>query len=165
MRATSSLSICAVPPRSLAAAFPPQARLRVTSGADSLYGEIYPQGILRVAQRVRSFGKPIYITENGVADASDRLRPWVIARALRSMRDALDQGIDVRGYFHWSLVDNFEWDNGWSMRFGLLALDEKAQERTPRPSAAFYGEIARANTLTAAMVKQYATSALDQVFG
>ena len=125
-------------------------------GADSLYGEIYPQGILRVAQRVRAFGKPIYITENGVADASDRLRPWVIARALRSMRDALDQGIDVRGYFHWSLVDNFEWDNGWSMRFGLIALDEKTQERTPRPSAAFYGEIARANALTAEMVKQYA---------
>ena len=81
------------------------------------------------------------------------------------MRDALDKGIDVRGYFHWSLVDNFQWDNGWSMRFGLLALDEKTQERTPRPSAEFYGDLARANTLTAAMVKQYATSALDQVFG
>jgi beta-glucosidase len=132
--------------------------------ADSLYGEIYPQGILRVAQRVRAFDKPIYVLENGVADASDRLRPWVIARALRSMRDALDQGIDMRGYFHWSLVDNFEWDNGWSMRFGLLALDEHTQERTPRPSAAFYGEIARANALTNEMVKQYAPSATDEVF-
>jgi beta-glucosidase len=134
-------------------------------GADSLYGEIYPQGIQRVAQRVRAFGKPVYVLENGVADASDRLRPWVIARALRSMRAALDQGIDLRGYFHWSLVDNFEWDNGWSMRFGLLALDENTQQRTPRPSAAFYGEIAHANELTSEMVKQYAPSALDQVFG
>jgi beta-glucosidase len=134
-------------------------------GADSLYGEIYPQGILQVAQRVRAFGKPIHVLENGVADTSDRLRPWVIARALRSVRDALDQGIDMRGYFHWSLVDNFEWDNGWSMRFGLIALDEKTQQRAPRPSAAFYGEIAHANALTAEMVKQYAHSALDQVFG
>jgi len=118
-----------------------------------------------VAQRVRAFGKSIYVLENGVADASDRLRPWVIARALRSMRDALDQGIDLRGYFHWSLVDNFEWDNGWSMRFGLIALDEKTQQRTPRPSATFYSAIAHANALTDEMVKQYTPSALDQVFG
>ena len=68
----------------MAAAFPRPARRRETSGPTRLYGEIYPQGILRVAQRVRAFGKPIYITENGVADADDRLRPWVIARALRS---------------------------------------------------------------------------------
>jgi beta-glucosidase len=134
-------------------------------GAEPVYGEMYPQGILRVAQRVRAFGKPIYVLENGVADASDRLRPWVIARALQAVHDALDQGIDMRGYFHWSLVDNFEWDNGWSMRFGLIALDERTQARAPRPSAAFYSEIARANALTAEMVKQHAPSALDQVFG
>jgi beta-glucosidase len=144
--------------------FPAPGAPQGDAGADSPYGEMYPQGILRVAQRVRAFGKPVYVLENGVADASDRLRTWVIARALRAVHDALDQGIDMRGYCHWSLVDNFEWDNGWSMRFGLIALDEQTQERTPRPSAAFYGEIAHANALTAEMLKRYAPSALDEVF-
>src|SRR5262249_21771374 len=87
-------------------------------------GEIYPEGIARMAERVATLlGKPIYITENGVADRTDRLRPWELATAVQTLHQSLDQGIDIRGYFHWSLIDNFEWAEGWGQRFGLIALD------------------------------------------
>ncbi len=134
-------------------------------GVVGLYGEIYPAGVERVINRVAVFGKPIYVTENGVADAQDRLRPWVIARALKGVHDALSKGIDVRGYFHWSLVDNFEWADGWTMRFGLVELDTATQARTPRPSAALYRAIAQSNALTREMLAQYAPDALDEIFG
>jgi beta-glucosidase len=127
------------------------------SGVGHLYGEIYPAGIGRIIERVRGFDKPIYITENGIADRDDRLRPWVIVEATRAMHAALARGVDVRGYYHWSLVDNFEWVEGWGLRFGLIALDPATQERIPRPSAALYAAIAHANTLTPEMVADYVT--------
>lgn len=137
---------------------------RGDAGAVSTTGEVYPQGILRAATRAAELGKPVYITENGVADREDRIRPWLLVTAVQAVHDALERGIDLRGYYHWSLVDNFEWADGWSMRFGLVALDPKTQERTPRPSATLYGEIARANALTAEMVAQYAGGALPGIF-
>ena len=63
------------------------------------------------------------------------------------MHGLIGRGFDVRGYYHWTLVDNFEWDSGWDLRFGLFELDPVTQERTPRPSAELYGSIARANGL------------------
>lgn len=125
------------------------------SGAVPSYGEAYPEGIARVVRRVATFGKPIYVTEHGVADASDRLRPWLIAVAARVMHQALTEGHDLRGYYHWTLVDNFEWNEGWSTRFGLAALDVATQARTLRPSGRLYGEIARANALTPEMARRY----------
>ena len=71
-------------------------------------------------------------------DASDRLRPWVVATAARELHALLADGVDVRGYFHWSLVDNWEWERGWEQRFGLYALDVETGERTLRPSGALY---------------------------
>ena len=119
-------------------------------------GEIYPAGILRVAQRIAAmFGKPIYVTENGVADRQDRLRPWELAQAVRSLHQCLERGIDLRGYFHWSLVDNFEWAEGWRQRFGLISIDPRTQERVPRPSAGLYSAVAHANALTPEMVAQH----------
>ncbi|HLZ23266.1 MAG TPA: family 1 glycosylhydrolase [Ktedonobacterales bacterium] len=125
------------------------------TGAELVTGEVYPQGIARIARRVSAFGKPIYVTENGVADAHDRLRPWLLATATHAMHEAIADGIDLRGYYHWSLVDNFEWAEGWTLRFGLAALDIETQERTPRPSAALYGAIARANGLSAETLRDY----------
>jgi beta-glucosidase len=61
------------------------------------------------------------------------------------MHDAIARGVDLRGYYHWTLVDNFEWYSGWDLRFGLIELDERTQERTPRPSARLYSAIATAN--------------------
>jgi beta-glucosidase len=118
---------------------------RGDQGAATTVGEVYPQGIARAARRAAALGVPIYVTENGVADREDRIRPWLLRTAVGAMAEALAAGIDLRGYYHWSLVDNFEWADGWSLRFGLVALDPETQERTPRPSADLYGAIARAN--------------------
>ncbi len=118
-------------------------------GIHAPYGEAYPHGITLAAQNAAKLGKPIYILENGVPDAEDRIRPWVIGRAALELHELIQRGFDVRGYFHWSLVDNFEWSEGWRLRFGLYALDLETQQRTPRKSAELYGAIARANGLSA----------------
>jgi beta-glucosidase len=125
------------------------------TGIGHTYGEIYPAGIERIIQRVRGGGKPIYITENGIADRDDRLRPWVIVEAAHAMHAAIASGADVRGYYHWSLVDNFEWVEGWGLRFGLIALDSASQGRAPRRSADLYAALARANALTPEMIAAY----------
>jgi len=123
--------------------------------AGEAWGEMYPQGIARVAAALKSAGKPLYVTESGVADREDRLRPWVLARGARALHDALAAGADLRGYFHWTLVDNFEWSEGFSTRFGLYALDVDSQVRTARPSAALFGQLAKANALTREMVRPF----------
>jgi beta-glucosidase len=71
----------------------------------------------------------------------------------------------VRGYLHWTLVDNFEWAEGCGVRFGLVELDPHTQERTPRVSASLFGEICRANAITEAMVERYAPEAMETIFG
>ncbi len=138
--------------------------LRSDQPMSQAWGEVYPQGIARIAARLAPFGKPLYVTESGVADHEDRLRPWVIARAVRAMSEAIRDGADLRGYFHWSLVDNFEWAEGYSMRFGLVALDSVTQTRTPRPSARLYSEIARANALTPAMLHAFGPDVVRAAF-
>jgi beta-glucosidase len=117
-------------------------------GVNHPYGEAYPHAIYLAAHNAARLGKPIYILENGVPDAQDRIRPWLIANAVRELHALIQQGIDVRGYFHWSLVDNFEWSEGWRLRFGLYALDRETQQRIARPSAQIYSAIAKANGLT-----------------
>lgn len=114
---------------------------------DRGYSEIYPDGLLAVLRRVRAYGVPIYVTENGLPDDDDDLRPQFIVEHLRRVAQAADEGCPVRGYYYWSLVDNFEWNEGWSLRFGLVALDHVTQARTPRPSAALYARICRDNAL------------------
>jgi beta-glucosidase len=86
--------------------------------------EIYPEGLLRLLRRAwKRYGKPIYITENGVSDAADRLRAGYLRGHATAVARALDEGIPVRGYFHWSLLDNFEWTEGFGPRFGLYRVD------------------------------------------
>jgi beta-glucosidase/6-phospho-beta-glucosidase/beta-galactosidase len=104
--------------------------------------EIYPQGLYDVLRRVGAYGKPVVITENGIADASDDKRAAYIVAHVRQMHRAISDGVDLRGYMHWSLLDNFEWAEGYNQRFGLATRD-----RLLRPSAAIYGRIARANAL------------------
>jgi beta-glucosidase len=124
---------------------PPDA-IRADPTSDDLFGEPYPQGIADFVERLGELGKPIYVLENGYPDRADRVRPWVLATAARAMHDALRGGADLRGYYHWTLVDNFEWYSGWDLRFGLVELDERTQERTPRPSAQLYSRIATTNS-------------------
>jgi beta-glucosidase len=94
-------------------------------------------------------GVPVLVTENGIATDDDAERIGFVHAALESVLDCLADGIDVRGYFHWSALDNFEWAYGYAPRFGLVAVDRETQERTPKPSAAWLGGVARANALPA----------------
>jgi beta-glucosidase len=103
--------------------------------------ELYPQGIYHVLRDLKKYGKPIYITENGLADAEDKYRAWYIEEILKNVGRAIKDGADVRGYFHWSLLDNFEWAHGFWPRFGLIEVDYKTQERTLRKSAQKYSEL------------------------
>jgi beta-galactosidase len=108
--------------------------------------EIHPQGLRDVLATAASYGRPIIVTESGVADASDRLRRRYLPAQLKVLRRAMrDRVADVRGYFHWSLTDNFEWAAGHGMRFGLYAYDRRTLERRARPSARLFGRIARTN--------------------
>lgn len=111
---------------------------------DGNYGEIYPQGMMMALVWASQFGKPIYVTENGMPDADDDHRPWFLLTHLREVHRAIERGIDVRGYYHWSLVDNFEWERGWTQRFGLYALDLESQQRTLTESGKLYKKICKA---------------------
>jgi beta-glucosidase len=104
--------------------------------------EFYPEGLERALLGCAAFGLPLYVTENGIADGSDRLRPAFIRESLAALDRARGRGADVRGYLHWSLLDNFEWDDGYHGRFGLCAVDfeNAARPRTRRPSAQVYAE-------------------------
>ena len=114
------------------------------SGERTDFGwEIYPAGLYHVLRRVGRFGKPVVITENGIADADDRHRAAYIVSHLREVHRAIADGVDVRGYMHWTLLDNFEWAEGFTQRFGLATRD-----RQLRPSAQVYAAIARANALS-----------------
>lgn len=108
---------------------------------------ICPDGFrAQVTATWKRYGLPIYITENGIADASDELRPTYIRDHLAALHDAIVQdGADVRGYFYWSLLDNFEWADGWYPKFGLIAVDRTTMQRLPRPSAAYYARICADN--------------------
>jgi beta-glucosidase len=124
-------------------------------GFESAYGEAYPKAIRVAVERVSRLAKPIYILENGVPDAQDRIRPWLIINAVQELHSLIREGRDVRGYFHWTLTDNFEWSEGWGLRFGLVALDPKTQDRAIRNSGRLYGAIARSNELSQQMIEQY----------
>ena len=137
------------------------------SGRSGPYGEIYPEGMYRVLKRVaalRPQGVPIYITENGLPDADDDQRPRYLLTHLAQVQRAIAEGVDVRGYYHWSFTDNFEWAEGWALRFGLIALDEKTQVRTPRRSAQLYTDIIRANAITPEIVANYAPEVMSDIF-
>lgn len=134
------------------------------SGRNGPYGEVYPLGLYEVLARLKPFSKPIYITENGLPDDDDDLRPSFLLSHLAQVQCAISEGIDVRGYYHWSFTDNFEWAEGWGLRFGLVALDPITQTRTPRRSAALFSRIANANAITREMVDIHAPELLPEIF-
>lgn len=110
--------------------------------------DVCPQGMRHVLENAWGrFKKPLYITENGIADADDSRRVAFITDHLRALHQTLQVGVDVRGYFYWSLLDNFEWSEGFSPRFGLVEVDYKTMKRTVRPSAHVYAEICRTGKL------------------
>ena len=102
---------------------------------------IYPEGFYRAIQRVSELGVPVVVTENGIADAQDDRRELWIRRYIYAMNRAMKDGCDVRGYHYWTLLDNFEWAEGFAMRFGLISVDFETQERTVREGARAYVDI------------------------
>ena len=128
--------------------------------------EIYPPGIhdllLVLAERYR---KPLYITENGIADQTDQARPRALVAHIAECARAARAGADLRGYLHWSSMDNFEWAEGYSMRFGLVEVDFKTQLRTPRPSAEVYSRLIRQNGLLWSDLQEYYPRALPYFVG
>ena len=112
--------------------------------------EFRPQAVAATVRRVAEVlpGKPIVVTENGVATADDTERIEFITDALKSLHAVIADGIPLRGYIHWSAFDNFEWAQGYAMKFGLIAVDRSTQERQLKPSAHFLGDVAKANRLT-----------------
>ena len=119
--------------------------------------EVFPRGLTDTLLWVKKrYGDiPLYVTENGAAfydpptadsgDLEDPLRVAYLRSHIRAVADAIARGVDVRGYFAWSLLDNFEWSLGYTKRFGLVHVDYETQERTPKASALFYSEVIRSN--------------------
>lgn len=106
---------------------------------------ICPEGLGRVLTWLQRYHRPIIVTENGIADASDHLRAGYIRSHLAEVAQALAHGVDIRGYFYWALTDNFEWHEGFDPRFGLVAIDYHTLQRSVRPSAYTYRQIIESN--------------------
>ena len=105
--------------------------------------EFFPEALGHVIRRVsEKFHGDIYVTENGIATADDERRIAFIDRALRGVQSCMADGISVKGYFYWSLLDNFEWQKGFSMTFGLIEVDRTTQKRFPKKSLAYLGSYA-----------------------
>jgi len=123
--------------------------------ASDLNWEIYPKGIYHILKDLQKYNRPIYITENGLADVDDSKRAKFIKDHLFWVAKSIQEGVNVRGYFYWSLLDNFEWDKGFWPRFGLLEINYKTLERKVRPSAYFYRDICIANGITEDIMSKY----------
>jgi len=102
---------------------------------------LYPEGIYHLLLKLKKYKKPIYITENGLADAADTRRYIYIKDTLAFVAKAMNEGADVKGYLHWALTDNYEWEKGFGPRFGLIEINYATQERKVRPSAIIFKEI------------------------
>ena len=121
---------------------PPEPGVELTQMGYEFWPESLEQTIRYAAARAKV---PVYVTENGVATEDDTRRVEYIKRALAGVQKCLEDGIDIRGYVHWSLFDNFEWNFGYRPKFGLVAVNRETQERTVKPSARYLGEVARRN--------------------
>ena len=113
----------------------------------------YPRGLYEVLIKLKKYRKPVYITENGIADAKDKIREKFIVDHLAWAYQAIKEGIDLRGYLHWSLTDNFEWAFGFKPRFGLVEIDYKTLKRRVRPSAQVYAQVCKTNTVVSDVQK------------
>lgn len=135
------------------------------AGQRGIYSELAPQGLHQIIRELGEFGLPVIVTENGLPDADDDQRPrWLLAHIAQVWR-AIREGSDVRGYYHWTFTDNFEWSEGWGLRFGLVDLDPQTQVRTVRPSGYMFSALAQANGITPQLVRLYAPELLAPLAG
>lgn len=113
--------------------------------ASDLGWAIHPRGFRRILDFAASYGLPIYVTENGIADRDDSRRPRYLLTHLRELARAVSDGLNIRGYYYWSLMDNFEWIKGFDPRFGLFRVDYSTFERIPTRSARIYKGVIEAH--------------------
>jgi beta-glucosidase len=123
-----------------------------------------PEGLFEALNWARKFELPMIITENGVEDSQDILRSQYMIQHIHQVWRAVNFNWPVQGYFWWSLLDNFEWERGWTQRFGLWELDIGSQARRKRPSADLYAEICRENGISSGMVQKYAPKIYELMF-
>jgi beta-glucosidase len=110
--------------------------------------EVYPRALEHTVRlSAEHAGVPVLVTENGMATDDDELRLAYTFSALEGLQRAIADGVDVRGYLHWSLLDNFEWLSGFEIRFGLIAVDRRTFERTVKQTARWLGTVARSGKL------------------
>jgi len=100
-----------------------------------------------VLRDLKRYGKPVYITENGLATQDEAWRERYLGEVLTEVHRSIGEGVDVRGYFHWTNMDNFEWARGYTCHFGLIAVDRRTMERTIKPSGRAYARIATQNAV------------------
>jgi beta-glucosidase len=123
-----------------------------------------PAGMLESLKWGTRFKVPLIVTENGVEDADDHLRPRYLVQHIHQVWRGINFNWPVKGYFHWTLVDNFEWERGWTQRFGLWELDLETQVRRKRPSADLYAAICKENAISSDLVASYAPEVLGKLF-
>lgn len=131
------------------------------------WGEIHPRGMYITLRKLwRRYHLPMYITENGIPDPTDNHRPAFIVSHLNQVWQAMAENIPVWGYYFWSLVDNFEWTEGYNpnFRFGLFDVDFDTQQRCIRRSGVLYGAISGAQGLTRDLVEQFTPDLLPELF-
>jgi len=117
---------------------------------NSLGWEIFPEGLTGILRQLSRYGVPLIVTENGISTSDEPQRTAFLLDHIRALAAALNEGIDVRGYFYWTLYDNFEWTEGFSAHFGLAAIDLTSQQRLPRPAAAVYASVCKSNGIAPA---------------
>jgi beta-glucosidase len=123
-----------------------------------------PDGFKEALKWGLQFNVPMLVTENGVEDHEDNMRPRYLAQHIQQMWRAVNFNWPVKGYFHWSLVDNFEWERGWTQRFGLWGLDIETQARIRRRSVDLFAEICKINGLSSQMVSAFCPEAMQKIF-
>jgi beta-glucosidase len=110
--------------------------------------EVYPEGFGEMLRKIAEVGLPIVVTENGIATTDDVQRVRYLHPHLQELKAAIHDGVDVRGYLHWSAFDNFEWFHGYRPQFGLIGIErDNGFRRVVKPSAVIYGEVARTGSL------------------
>lgn len=118
-------------------------------------GEVEPSGISNAAQSLREFEVPLYVTENGIFEADPENQTRYLVSHLIELHRAIEEGAKIRGYFWWTLIDNFEWAEGYAPRFGLYRLNIETQERTPKLVASVYARIVKENGIAQDLADRY----------
>ena len=117
---------------------------------NTLGWDIYPQGLYNLLLKLKKYKLPVFILENGICTDDDKLRWDFIYEHLKSINSAMSEGVEVLGYIYWSLIDNYEWDKGFSPRFGLIEVDYKTYQRNIRESAKKFSEVCKTGKLNEA---------------